>query len=199
MTSVGIVDLSEAVARAEDLAAALGQPFVVVGAIAMAAHGYRRQTSDVDIAMPVIVGKASGDRVEDVAHALGLEVRARHKFGGFDLRAKGVRIDVLTMDREVPELVIDAVQEAVAVNRRIDVFGHMAYAVSLGHLIAMKLVSKRKKDIGDIVELIKAQMEAGTWSSEHYAVINVVRKFVGEGRLVDALAADARAELGYDR
>jgi hypothetical protein len=198
MTDVTVSDLTAAMRGAVELSKLVGQPPVVAGALAMAAHGYRRETSDVDIVMPVVIGGASGDAIEEAARQLGWTVRAKHGFGGLDLRDGPQRIDVLTLDRDVPSLVPDAVEEAVAADRRIRLFGYDTYVVSLGHLIAMKLVGERKKDLADIVELIKARITAGTWRDERAGVASVVRKHLGwyATRTVDSLARTAAEELG---
>jgi hypothetical protein len=190
-------DLTKAAQAAAALAESIGQPLVLAGALAMAYHGYRRETSDVDIVIPGVIGEPSGDRVEDAARELGMTVRAKHGFGGLDLRDGEVRIDVLTLDRTISGLVPDAVAEAMASNRRARVFGQDARVVSLGHLIAMKLVAERKKDIVDVIELIKAQIEAGTWSKNGTQAIDVVRRHLGwhGARAVEQHAKTARDEL----
>lgn len=163
----------------------------------MAAHGYRRETSDVDIVIPVVIGTASGDAVEEAAREMGMTVRTKHRFGGLDLRDREIRIDVLTLDRDVPTLVPDAVEEAVASNRTVDIFGHTMFVISIGHLIAMKLVAERKKDTADIVELIKARIEMSEWSRDSPEVRRVVTQHLGwyAAKTVDKLAAEARTEL----
>jgi predicted nucleotidyltransferase len=195
MSPVTAVDLAEATAAAVALSRRVGQPTVVAGALALAAHGYRRETSDVDIVVPVVI-----EALELTAVEMGLTVRAKHGFGGLDLRAGTVRIDVLTLDRDVPTLVPEAVEEAVASDRRATLFGHEVFVVSLGHLIAMKLVAERKKDIADIVELIKARLEAGEWSNDRAQVKAVVKEHLGwyAARAVDDLATTAKGELGTD-
>lgn len=197
MTSVTATDLTVATKLAVELAKAVGQPCVVAGALAMAAHGYRRETHDVDIVLPVVIGKSSGDDVERVAEAMGLVVRAKHGFGGLDLRAGDVRIDVLTLDRDMPSLVDDAVYEAVESQRLMMLFGERVFVVSLGHLIAMKLMAERKKDVADVVELIKARLEQGAWGDDRSQVMAVVREHLGwyATRAVDGLAATAKEEL----
>jgi len=198
MSPLSAVDLTEAAALADDLARAMGQPTVLAGALAMAAHGYRRETSDVDIVIPVVIGTPSGDAVEQAAELLGLNVRAKHGFGGLDLRAGDVRIDVLTLDRDMPALVPDAIREAVAAGRMVTLFGKRVLVVSLGHIIAMKLVAERKKDVADIVELIKARMEMDEWNDDRAQVREVVREHLGwyAAKAVDELAKTAREELG---
>jgi len=198
MIKINISDLTKATVQAAKLSIAVGQPPVVAGALAMAAHGYCRETSDVDIVIPVIIGTPSGDAVENAACLLGLTVRAKHGFGGLDLRDGEVRIDVLTLDREIPGLVADAVQEAIASRRTMELFGQQVYVVSLGHLIAMKIVAERKKDIGDIVELIKIRIENGQWNDDQESVISVVQKHIGwySVRIINNMVKAAREELG---
>jgi len=206
MNAVSVIDLTNATEQAVVLSGALEQPTVVAGALAMAAHGYRRETSDVDIVLAVVVGDPSGDALESAAQEMGLTLRAktyevaftgRHGFGGYDLRAGDVRINVLTLDRDVPALVPEAVKKAVDSDRRMVLFGHDVFVVSLGHLIAMKLVAERKKDIADIVELIKVRLEAGQWADDRAEVKEVVKRHLGwyAARKVDDLVLAARSEL----
>lgn len=197
MTKITVADLARAAAYAVKLSDYMAQPCVIAGALAMAAYGYRRETSDVDIVIPVVIGAASGDELESSAQDIGLTVRAKHGFGGIDLRSGDIRIDVLTLDRDVPDLVPDAVQESVASYRVVDLFGYSVFVISIGHLIAMKLVAERKKDIADIVELIKVRMEMDQWDIDRSHVKDVVKKHLGwyAARSVDGLADTARAEL----
>ena len=176
----------------------MGQPAVVAGALAMAAYGYRRETDDVDIALPIVISAPYGDSIENAARALGLTIRARHAFGGLDLRAGDARIGVITLDRDMPALVPEAVQEAVASVRTMSLFSQRVFVVSLGHLIAMKLVAERKKDIGDITELIKARLESGLWAVDYAQVRSVVREHLGwyAVRALDSFVQVARMELG---
>lgn len=203
MKNIEYQDLKAATELAIQLAASLELPLVVAGALALAAYGYRRETHDVDM---VISSVAIADDIETVAKhakALGMEVRARHKFGGMDLRHGDVRIDVLTLgtDEDLRGLIPDAVNDAVehANERTVVVFGHRVLVVSLGHLIAMKLVSARKKDLADIVEVIKAQMREDVWNQESTSVNRIVRQHLGwyvADRVLAGLVNDAKQELG---
>ncbi len=199
MKSIGVVDLTAATIVAVKLAEAVGQPPVVIGALAMAAHGYRRETSDVDIIIPIVIDSTSGEELIEEAREIGLTVKAKHSFGGLDLRYGDIRIDVLTLDQDLPTLVPSAVAEAVRSDRRINLFGQEVYVVSLGHLIALKLLAGRKKDTVDIVELIKSRMQAGTWdSSDQFDVMTTTQELLGtySSRVVNRLAQEARGELG---
>lgn len=193
--NVTATDLSAATALAVELSHAVGQPIVVAGALALAAHGYRRETSDVDIVLPVIIGGTSGDVLEQAAADIGLTVYTKPGIG-LNLRAGDVRIDVLTLDRDVPALIPEAVAEAVDSSRQVTLFGHKVFVVSLGHLIAMKLISERKKDLADIVEVIKVKLEDGTWSDDRTEVKTIVTRHLGwyAARGVDNLEAVAKLE-----
>lgn len=195
MNKITTTDLTKAASRAFALAEAVGEPPVVGGGLALAAHGYQRETDDVDIVVAAIIGGATGNRIEVAADNLLLTVRARHKFGGLDLRDGPVHVDVLTLDNEAPGLADDAVREAVGANRKIDVFGYRFFAVSIGHLLCMKLIAERRKDKADIVELIKARI--GTWDDDWYDAAKIVKTHLGSYavRTVERFAAEARGEL----
>ena len=198
MKDIVPTDLTGAAMHAAALVHAVDAPLVLCGALAMAAWGYQRETHDVDIVVPVVIGAASGDKIEAAAKQLGLDVRARHSFGGLDLRFGNIRIDVLTLDRDIPALIPEAVAEAVASNRRVMVFGQKAYVISLGHLITMKLLAERAKDKGDVVELIKMRIDDLRWLSDDRAqVVATVQRHLGwySVRTVDTLEQTARAEL----
>lgn len=197
MKNVTVEDLTHATEMALLLAERTGQPLVLAGALAMAAHGYRRETSDVDIGMNVVMGTPSGDALVRAAEDLGMTVHARHGFGGMDLRAGGVRIDVLTLDRDMPALIADAIADALAAGRMTILFGQRVHVVSLGHLFALKLMAERKKDIADVVELIKARMDAGAWNDDRSDAAAIVRRHLGwyAVRRLDDLAKVAEDEL----
>lgn len=189
--NIKAVDLNEAMKLAAALCKAIDQPLVLCDALAMAAHGYQRETSGVDIAIA-----ARLTIVEVEARRLGLTVAARHSFGGLTLKASGARIDVLTLEREVDTLVPAAVGAAFEHGT---FFGQEALVIPLGYLISMKLVASRKKDLADIVELIKARMEAGAWQDdERWEVAKIVRYQLGwyGARQVEKLAAEALEEIG---
>ena len=198
---VTVEELTEAADTAVELSKLVNQPTVVVGGFALAAHGFIRETGDVDVIFPIVMKSEECDVLQAAAISINLNIKAKHSFGGFDLRAddnENVRVDVLTLDREIPELVPAAVEEAVSSNRKITLFGHKVYCVSVGYLITLKLLSSRTKDLGDIVELIKVRMEDDKWVDDYRDVAKVVRQFLGLYAVhkVDDLAKKAREELG---
>ena len=187
-------DLEAAAALAQAFALSTEEPLVLAGALAMACHGYRRETHDVDI---VIAAPVNAKMLKAEAEKLGMTIRAEHSFGGFDLRVGDIRIDVLTLERDMPDLITEAVREAMVSRRTASVFGQEMYIVSIGHLIAMKLLAERKKDLADIVELIKARIESGDWKNDWYPARAIVKKHLGwyAAKKMDELAEEAQEEL----
>lgn len=195
---VSASNLTRAAQAAVDLSAILEQQPVLAGALAMASHGYARETQDVDI---VMASDASIDEIVDAADEIGLTVKARHSFGGVDLRSPSgeFRIDVLSFTDDLRSLTDEAVEEAVKSDRKDVVFGQEFYVVSLGHLVALKLAASRRKDIGDLVELIKVLMEKARWEEERQEIVGTVRRHLGwyaSTVTLNRLAEDAAYELG---
>jgi hypothetical protein len=198
-------DITEAIEAAWQLPTALGQTPMLVGALAMAAHGYVRETSDIDVGIAVADdGPTRSIDIESAAIEMGLQVRARHSFGGFDFRTPAdQRIDVVSLKGELAPLVAGAINEAVVSGRSMSLPGAVEdriFAVaSVGHIIALKLVASRRKDIGDIVELIKMFMSTGSWGHEAQHVRKIVRQHLGwyaSSVMLQKLVDDATTELG---
>jgi hypothetical protein len=103
---------------------------VIIGGLAVQRYGYRRFTEDIDI----LISRRDYDRlVED----------GKIKFGQLKVKP-GIQIDVLTEgkdDNPDPEFVRDG----------------NSYWPTLEGLIYLKLLSGRKKDEADVVELIKVE------------------------------------------
>jgi hypothetical protein len=110
----------------------LGIRYALAGGLAVGAHGYIRATTDVDF----LVG-------EEAFEHQGLLVAFK---AGVPIEVDGVRIDYLSpasLGQQMEE-VLDhpPMNEGLAV-------------VPIDTLIYMKLVAKRRKDLVDVVELIK--------------------------------------------
>jgi len=192
--------LEEAAREAAALATDLGREPVLVGALALSFHGYSRETSDVDIAM-AITSDTDLDLILEAAKRRGLHAKAKHQFGGFDFRTKsGARIDVITLRGELVELTADAAAEAQRSKRVWGVFGQQMLVASIGHLIALKLIGERQKDKADIVELLKARIEDGRWSSDYGQASDVLKRYLGRYAVsvLDRYVLVARQELGTD-
>ena len=111
----------------------LGIRHALVGGLAVGAHGYVRATADVDF----LVGEEAFDHQ-------GLLVAFK---AGVPIEVDGIRIDYLSPMSLGPHLeqALDQPQmsEGVAI-------------VPIEALIYMKLVAQRRKDLLDVVELVKA-------------------------------------------
>lgn len=110
----------------------LGIRYALAGGLAVGAHGYIRATTDVDF----LVGQEAFEH-----HGLLVTFKP-----GVPIEVDGIRIDYLSSDSfgSQMEEVLDhpRISEGLAV-------------VSIEGLIYMKLVAKRRKDLVDVIELIK--------------------------------------------
>ena len=143
-----------------------GVLYVLIGGLAVIAHGSTRVTQDVDIvpepsaanyqrlerALLRLEAKLSGID----AHLLGIELDAATLAGGanftMDTRAGG--LDVM---QEVPGMSPYAVLAARSLVA--DVYGHRVLIVSADDLVRMKLASGREKDFADVRALGRADSE----------------------------------------
>lgn len=111
----------------------LGIRYALAGGLAVGAHGYIRATTDVDF----LVGEEAFDHQ-------GLLVAFK---AGVPIEVDGISIDYLSPTALGPQLeeVLDhpPMSEGLAV-------------VPIEPLIYMKLVAKRRKDLVDVIELVKA-------------------------------------------
>ena len=111
----------------------LGIRYALAGGLAVGAHGYIRATTDVDF----LVGEEAFDHEGSlVAFKAGVPIEV-----------DGIRIDYLSPTSLGPQMeeILDhpPMSEGLA-------------AVPIEALIYMKLVAKRRKDLVDVVELVKA-------------------------------------------
>jgi len=111
----------------------LGIRHALAGGLAVGAHGYIRATTDVDF----LVGEEAFDHQ-------GLLVAFK---AGVPIEVDGIRVDYLSPAALGPQLE--------------EVLNHPPVSEGLGivpidALIYMKLVAKRRKDLVDVIELVKA-------------------------------------------
>ena len=139
-----LVDLIERAHRALE---PLGVPYAVGGALAMAAHGYERQTSDLD----VFARFKDRGAVLRALREQGLEVEPL--FGGVHYiaydpahRDPRIRIDVL-VPQEQPFL--SALRRPV----RAEIAGREMNVFPLVALVAAKAQSDRPEDHGDVAAM----------------------------------------------
>lgn len=154
--------------RYEDVLAALddcGVRFVVVGGLAVVLHGYLRQTVDVDLVIDLTATEAA--KAMTCLTDLGLEPRLPVAAEGFAdpavrgdwIRAKGMRVFSFFDPRdELFELDVFVeyplpFEDLVADAKIVDLGGFTIRVASIDHLIAMKRVAGRTKDLADIEEL----------------------------------------------
>jgi hypothetical protein len=132
-----------------------GVAYVIVGGIAVAAHGVVRATADLDL-----VPEASGENLERLARTL-TDLGGEHPIDrtltgaslgrpvSFKLHTRYGDVQVLNRMPSVPpyeRLRLSALMIDVGQDRR-------AYACSLADLRAMKLASGRPRDLVDVEEL----------------------------------------------
>lgn len=115
----------------------LGIRFALAGGLAVGAHGYVRATDDVDF----LVGEEAFEKV-------GLLVTFKP---GVPIEVGGIKIDYLSAASlgDHLEAALDQAHHSQGVT-----------VVPLAPLIYMKLVARRRKDLLDIVELLKRTARA---------------------------------------
>lgn len=111
----------------------LGIRYALAGGLAVGAHGYIRATVDVDF----LVGEEAFEH-----HGLLVAFKA-----GVPIEVDGVRIDYLSPISLGPQL--EEVLDHPPMNEGLAI-------VPIEVLIYMKLVAKRRKDLVDVIELVKA-------------------------------------------
>jgi len=159
---------------------------VVIGAVALAAHRYVRQTEDLDLGI-----NASVERLREVASSLqaaGYEVQLREPdaedpLGGvIDVTGPFGTVQIISYAGKFPAVIDDALREARLVVRE----GSPLKLVPIPQLIALKLYAGGMKSKADIVELLIRNPEADLQS-----VRDACRNYRLEG--LEELIAEARA------
>ncbi|MFL6214169.1 MAG: hypothetical protein ACJ74J_09800 [Blastocatellia bacterium] len=123
----------EAAVKAADQLSQLGIRYALAGGLAVGAHGYIRATLDVDF---LVGDEAFEHRGSLVAFKAGVPIEVN-----------GVRIDYLSpasLGSQVEEVLDDPPTDAGLAITPVEV------------LIYMKLVASRRKDLLDVVELVKS-------------------------------------------
>lgn len=124
--------IREAAIQVDAQLSALGIRHVLVGGLAVGAHGYVRATRDVDF----LVGDEAFEH-----HGLLVTFKP-----GVPIEVAGVRVDYLT-----PYSLGSHLEKALERPHE----GQDIRVVGLEDLIFMKLVARRRQDLLDIVELLK--------------------------------------------
>jgi hypothetical protein len=121
-----------------------GVAFKIVGGVAVVHHGYERATVDVD----VLIGADALPRIDAALAAHGFERPAAHRLRHVPTEG---RVDLLVAGAPLPRAgagVYPSPTELGASPRDKDV-------VDLPGLVALKLRAGRKRDVADVVELLK--------------------------------------------
>jgi hypothetical protein len=168
------LSLSDIEAAVEVLRVA-GQPFAVVGGMAMAVHGSDRMTADLDVIARSTVGHAG----------------TWLSFGGVRTTICGVPVDIIVRDDDFADLYEEALDYARLLK------GFDARVVTPSYLVPMKMVAGREKDHIDLMFLL-APSWLDTDTAEHTR--RIVKRFLGAygAKSFDALVVEAawKAERG---
>ncbi|MGA0333580.1 MAG: hypothetical protein ACO3N7_04710 [Kiritimatiellia bacterium] len=154
---------SDLLDEAETIAALgreLGLEFIVVGALALAAHHYVRSTGDVDLAGVVSLDKLHDfkDRLQQSGYDVELRLPdADDPLGGvLDIHHEEGLIQLISFADRFPGVIRDALQEAkLTLSER----GTLPI-VPLAHLVVLKLYAGGLKSKADVVEVLSRNPDA---------------------------------------
>jgi hypothetical protein len=168
-------------------------PAIVIGAIALAVHGYPRNTVDLDLAVAVPPGSLAGLTDELRREGWSVEVSlpdAQDPLGGvINIRAPGAYlVQVVNFDNSPANGFPRLVREAALTAHPLEPKGSLK-VVDLPLLVAFKLYAGGNKSRSDICELL----------DRHPDQIDQVReccKALGLGRKLDRILGDREPERG---
>lgn len=147
----------ELLRTAEDILAILARheiDAIVIGAVALAAHHFVRQTDDLDLGVSADLPKLRA--VVDSLRAAGLAAELREPdgedpLGGvIDVSGHFGLVQIISYAGRFPAVIEDALRSATLVVRE----GSPLRIVPIPHLIALKLYAGGHKSKADIVELL---------------------------------------------
>lgn len=147
----------ELLRTAEDILAILAQHHldaVVIGAVALAAHHYVRQTEDLDLGvsadLPTLRAVVASLRQAGLEAELR-EPDATDPLGGvIDVSGRFGLVQIISYAGRFPAVIEDAVQLSTLVVRE----GSPLKIVPIPHLVALKLYAGGYKSKADIIELL---------------------------------------------
>lgn len=158
---------------------------VVIGAVALAAHRYVRQTEDLDMAvnadlehLRLLTAALNAEGYHSTLH----EPDAQDPLGGvIDVEGIFGTLQIISYAGKFPAVIDDALREAKIAVRA----GSPLKLVPLPHLVALKLYAGGMKSKADIVELLLRNPEAD---------LEAVRTLCASYRLagLDELIEDAK-------
>lgn len=160
-----MADPDEVIRAAEEIAGileSLGVGAVVIGAVALAAHGYVRFTEDLDLG--VNTDLVTLKRIAEALRTAGFVVELREPdgedpLGGVvDVRGPFGLVQIVNYGGRFPAVIDAGVAAADTVIRP----GSSLRIVPLPHLVALKLYAGGIKSHADIVELLSRNPDADT-------------------------------------
>lgn len=156
-------DPEEVIQAAEEVAGVLeshGVGAVVIGAVALAAHGYVRFTEDLDLGVSADLGTLG--QTAAALRAAGFDVELREPdgqdpLGGVvDVRGPFGLVQIVNFGGRFPAVIESGLSAAETVIRP----GSRLRIVPLPHLVALKLYAGGVKSHADIVELLSRNPDA---------------------------------------
>ncbi|MCC7542654.1 MAG: hypothetical protein IT379_40940 [Deltaproteobacteria bacterium] len=171
--------------RVVELLARQGLETVVIGAVALAAYKYVRETRDLDLGVDASLGQ-----MRDVARALEREpgfTVALHEpdaddpLGGvIDVEGEFGRIQIVSFGDRFPAAIVDGIREATLVVRE----GSPLRIIPLPQLVALKAYAGGMKSLADIVEVLARNPDV-----DRDAILEVCRRYRLEAR-IEALLSE---------
>ena len=152
--------LLETAERIASLLRAQGVEVIVIGAAAMVAHGYVRQTEGLDFGMNLPIGDLG--KVADHLRAAGFDVVCREPngqdpLGGvIDVSGPFGLIQLVNFGERFPAIIESGIAAATLHTRQ----GGILRIIPLPHLIGLKLYAGGTKSKADIVELLRRNPSA---------------------------------------
>ena len=156
-------DPEEVIRAAEEVAGVLeshGVEAVVIGAVALAAHGYVRFTEDLDLGVSTDLGTLG--QTAAALRTAGFDVELREPdgqdpLGGVvDVRGPFGLVQIVNFGGRFPAVIEGGLSQAETVTRP----GSQLRIVPLPHLVALKLYAGGVKSHADIVELLSRNPDA---------------------------------------
>lgn len=152
-----IIRVAEEIA---DMLQSRGVGAVVIGAVALAAHGYVRFTEDLDLGVTTDLDTLH--RVAEALKAAGFDVELREPAGDdplggvVDVRGGFGLVQIVNYGGRFPAVIESGLAAADTVIRA----GSRLRIVPLPHLVALKLYAGGTKSRADIVELLSRNRDA---------------------------------------
>ena len=157
MTSDLLISQAEEIA---EIAKSENFPLIVIGAVALAGHGYIRMTRDIDLAGNLSIEQFNclTQRLEGTEHQCQLHLpNADDPLGGvLDISGSYGLIQVISFHERFPALLESAIQDSKLPLRE----NSSLQLIPLEHLVVLKLYAGGLKSKADIIELLHCNPKA---------------------------------------